>query len=292
MKFIQNILFYLLIIFSLPSQGQSAVSYNLNGGRFGDNIASFVRALWVSYKYQIPLLYIKFPYSEQLYLNENPNFIKNNEPHSFKSTHVIKDLAQEKIELNNDLLYICEWGSKIKVDFTDKDFMILFKQNVSPTISDFSIYLDNNRFNVAVHVRKGGNFLPDNDAKLKQPLRFPPDEFYIEQIKKIAEIVKQPLHVYIFTDDLQPDSLAKKFSAMCSDLNVSFSYKSSTAEEHVVQDFFAMTKFDALVRPESHFSIWCQRLGNHKIVISPASVKISDGKIVIDKVNIKINYPK
>lgn len=47
----------------------SAITYELNGGRFGDNLLSYSRAKWLSYIYGIPVLYFPFPYADQLALS-------------------------------------------------------------------------------------------------------------------------------------------------------------------------------------------------------------------------------
>ncbi|NDD99187.1 hypothetical protein EB008_02690 [bacterium] len=40
------------------------------GGRFGDNLLSYLHAKWISYKYNMLLLYKPFPYSDELALSE------------------------------------------------------------------------------------------------------------------------------------------------------------------------------------------------------------------------------
>ena len=44
----------------------AAVSYQFNGGRFGDQLVTYVHARWVAYKFNLPLLYKRFDYSDQL----------------------------------------------------------------------------------------------------------------------------------------------------------------------------------------------------------------------------------
>ena len=45
-----------------------------------------------------------------------------------------------------------------------------------------------------------------------------------------------------------------------------------------MEDFFAMTKFDCLIRPESLYSIYAERLGNHEVIIYPIRVNSAGRK--------------
>ncbi|NDD58753.1 MAG: hypothetical protein EBZ47_05820 [Chlamydiae bacterium] len=40
------------------------------GGRFGDRLIAYMHAKWLSYKYNIPMLYIPFAYSDDLILDD------------------------------------------------------------------------------------------------------------------------------------------------------------------------------------------------------------------------------
>ena len=56
-------------IYTAPFWYTSAVTYDFSGGRFGDNLVSYCHAKWISYKYNIPLLYKPFDYSDQLMMD-------------------------------------------------------------------------------------------------------------------------------------------------------------------------------------------------------------------------------
>ena len=47
----------------------SFVTYSLDAGRFGDQLINYMKALWVSCKYDIPLIYHPFSYSDLLELS-------------------------------------------------------------------------------------------------------------------------------------------------------------------------------------------------------------------------------
>src|SRR5438477_11202069 len=54
-----------------PKTGPSAITWKPNGGRFGDNLVSYCKAKWIAYMFNIELLYLPFPYSDELMIHEN-----------------------------------------------------------------------------------------------------------------------------------------------------------------------------------------------------------------------------
>lgn len=141
------------------------------------------------------------------------------------------------------------------------------------------IEIPTNRLTIALHIRRGGGYLTDQVLIHTQLWQFPPDQFYLEQIRTIYNLTKKPLFAYIFTDDPHPAKIAQTFSKALSDIDIMFDYR-KTKNHHalnVVEDFFGMLKFDCLIRPYSHFSMWAERLGNYKIIIYPHMSK--DGLI-------------
>jgi hypothetical protein len=141
-------------------------------------------------------------------------------------------------------------------------------------------------------MRKGGGAPMDN-AKEKErcPLRFVPNEFFVSQIDRIAQMFEgQRLYVYIFTDHQNPKKLARKLSVALNNENIIFDYRKDDNRHdlNVLEDFFSMMQFDCLIRPGSHFSRFVERLGNAHLAIYPYSVKQKEGeKPVIDTIGIK-----
>src|ERR1700742_2068654 len=83
--------FFILSLVSIPfycltKNDPSAITWEPNGGRFGDNLLSYSRAKWLSYQYNIPLLYLPFRYSDQLRLHQNENMYSLENVHQFKKT--------------------------------------------------------------------------------------------------------------------------------------------------------------------------------------------------------------
>ena len=67
-----KVLLFLFLVFSALDADPyiNHVSYRLSGGRFGDNLLAYMHAKWVSYRYEIPLVYHDFPYAKELMLEE------------------------------------------------------------------------------------------------------------------------------------------------------------------------------------------------------------------------------
>ena len=59
---------------------------------------------------------------------------------------------------------------------------------------------------------------------------------------------------------------------------------------NVLDDFFALLKFDCLIRADSNFSYIASKLGNYTLVISPWHGIVTDGTTFIDEINFEMNH--
>lgn len=312
MHIIRNICLALIFIGEL--QG-AAVTYEFSGGRFGDNLLAYLHAKWISYQYKIPFIYKPFKYSNYLKLHSQENQTANPALKKFVlSKQDMRINAQEK------KLIVVPWFSEIAfernlpwnrnwiyfdIDWNDKRFYETIVELIKPInskLADFN--LPNNCVTVALHVRKGEGFdgpLLSEDshkqsnvdyADLNAPLKFPPDYFYVEQLKKASEYFgNQKMYAYIFTDAKNPALIAQRFkNALINYPNIEFDYRKLTNNTHdtnVLEDFFAMLKFDCLIRPQSSFSIAAAKLTNYKLEIYPTAHHWEGSRSVIDKVEIQ-----
>ncbi|PKN03721.1 hypothetical protein CVU75_00805 [Candidatus Dependentiae bacterium HGW-Dependentiae-1] len=123
------------------------------------------------------------------------------------------------------------------------------------------------------------------------PYKLPPDSFYVEQLKKIAALFPDKhIAAHLFTDDPHPEKLANKYRAVLNNPRITFSYREgeNRHNKNVMDDFFAMTSFDCLIRPASAYSVNVQRISNFKVVISPThGTWITKNHLVIDTVTIE-----
>ncbi len=133
---------------------------------------------------------------------------------------------------------------------------------------------------VAIHLRIGTG-VDSISSRKRFPLRCPNMQFYIDQLHIITKMFPTtPLHVHLFTDDPNPPQLAKRFENEFKNSNITFSYRKvdNKHDKNVLEDFFAMMKFDILIRSGSYFSYYVWRLGEHEIMICPKTVSHFDEK--------------
>ena len=118
------------------------------------------------------------------------------------------------------------------------------------------------------------------------PEKFPPEQYYVEQIKKLSNLFNnKPIYIHIFTDDKNPNKLKKQIKKSVNLPNVEFTYNKQN--KNILQDYSAMTQFDCLIRSMSGFAYLSQLLGNHKIIIYPIHLTwINSDLLIVDKVGI------
>ncbi len=279
------------------SDDYSAITYDLNGGRFGDNLSSYCRAIWIAYHYNIPLLYKPFKYSNQLMLHSYgwPMTKKINE--KFRETIVIPNHNYYDIKQEGNILYVIGWRSRTPANWDDKQFVDLVKKCIALSSPSPDIAIPSQHISVAVHIRTGGNYKPDKGIRLRQPKRFAPIEFYFDQLKRIKSMFEgKPLYVHVFTDDSHPMSFIQQFKQELGEEGITYGCrkKNNNFNVNVLEDFFAMTKFDCLIRPESLYSIYAERLGNHQVVIYPIQTGFCREKkiVTIKEIGIKEKTPQ
>jgi hypothetical protein len=150
----------------------SCVTYEFSGGRLGDNLLSYIHALWISYKYAIPLLYRPFEYSDKLQLHLH---------HTNLDTLTLESIDQivnfsGLLGKYNDLpitdipktLYVIPYfphcDSDIRnrfhfdIDWNDKKFMALVRSALAPRIPIEKLMVPKNYHLVALHVRTGEGY--------------------------------------------------------------------------------------------------------------------------------------
>jgi hypothetical protein len=274
------------------NNSSSAITWKPNNGRFGDKLVSYAKAKWLSYKFNIPLLYVPFNYSDQLMLHEQENIYAPESDQLFSHIiHLPNEFNGELIP-NNNTLYICYWKIKVDIDWDDNVFMDQLRNNIRPRYTIKKVAIPDGCISVAVHVRNGGGFYFDYDEKRENnPRRFAPEEFFIEQIIRVANMFpNQKLYVHIFTDHQDPVMLKKKFKKALNNPRITFGCREQNNHHNsnVLQDFFSMMDFDCLIRPASNFSKWAEYVGNNKLVITPSrTYKDAQGKSVISAIVIK-----
>ena len=95
----------------------------------------------------------------------------------------------------------------------------------------------------------------------------------------------------LFTDHNNPQELAQKYRQAVNCSRMIFDYRKSENNEfvNVLDDFFALTYFDCLIRADSNFSIIASKLGNYKLQISPWHGIVEGEETIIDEINFEID---
>jgi hypothetical protein len=290
----------------------SAITYyDRENGRLGDLLRLYIKTKWIAYRHNVPLLHKPFPFSDQFELDYkearyNQNLLKNFQ-HVEKINHDPDFIDSEKSILYEVGYYpfiITPWGNALK----DKKFIQLLQQLIKPHYPIQKLDLPEGIKTVALHVRKGGGAdLPlyaqqvyKNDTYIDMnmtktyadkswPLKFPPDQYYIDQLILLSAMLNdEPLYVYLFTDDQNPSALADLYKSKINKPNIIFDYrkKGNHHSKNIIQDFFSMTQFNYLIRGASHYSEAAHIIGNYEIAIYPKDYIWEEKKLIITKVAI------
>jgi|ERR1700733_1468021 len=302
---------YFLIVFLLifRSYGMtSAVTYTFSGGRFGDNLLSYCHAKWISYIYNIPLLYKPFEYSDQVMMHILEMSYSKELEDEFEQVIIYSpDCA---ISANGGILYVIPFFPESIFNRNDTEFPFLFTVDwhntvfknllttmIRPIVPTKKYTIPAGYVSVAVHARKGTGWdIPNYGITPSQlcashPLRFAPDSFYVEQLKRVAHMFSHDrIYVYLFTDHNNPAELAHNYKEAVNCSRMIFDYRTTENNEfiNVLDDFFGLLQFDCLIRADSNFSYMASRLGTYKIQMVPWHGIFIDRETIIDEVNLTI----
>lgn len=283
---------------------RSAVTYTFSGGRFGDCLLSYCHAKWIAYLYNIPLLYKPFDYSH--YLMMHTAEIRYTPEREKEYNSVIEYTFDTRIDPHEGCLYVIPFFPEsifnrldkmfpylFTVNWADSGFKTLLQKMISPMHPFTYPRSPKDAVSVAVHIRKGTGWdipmyrITPEALTASHPLRFAPDSFFIAQLKKIVSIFKEKeIYVYLFTDHDNPAVLAEKYQRAVGCKHMTFDYRTTTNNEfvNVLEDFFALTHFDCLIRSDSNFSFMAGKLANYSIQISPWHGVVNEGKTIIDEI--------
>ena len=309
----RSLILTLLIFFSVQAAGgKSAVTYTFSGGRFGDCLIAYCHALWIAYQLDLDFIYQPFKYSDHLMLHETDILYSAAAIQNYTQTSHINYAFQYGVQ--PDTLYIVPFFPEshiehndprcpflFQVNWEDQGFIRELKKRIWPQNALSLPVIPSDCITVALHVRKGTGwdipkFAPSFEKLTEMhPLKWPPDTYYIEQIKKISEqFTHQKIYIYLFTDHDKPRELIEKYQKAVDNPFIIWDcrHENNRQDLNVLEDFFALTQFDCLIRNDSNFSIVASKLGDYKILLAPWGSKMIDGEIVINEVLIESKIKK
>lgn len=253
--------------------GVGAVSYELNGGRLGDNIRSFTQAYWESYKHDLPLLYVPFPGSEALMMHEQFEQLTAETRARYGSICVIGERCPVIITDTKNTLYITTYFCKTDIDWTDRIFVEQVKQLFLPR--EPQMLPEGIENGIGLHIRRGGGFHVDTPRVIwSEPAHFPELDYFARALDYLLTQLEGRYKVFMFTDDPNPAALAH---LLCNQLKpetaarVELRYRDqgNFHDRNVIEDFVALQHTRYIIRPISNFSEYAFLLGNHECSVVP-----------------------
>lgn len=314
----------------LNIHNSSAITYRLNRGRLGDHLLTYIKAKYLSLKYNLPLLYKPFIHSNLFKLSTKELLsAKANEKKYHQ--HIYIETADDLFNQKPYTLFISSLKTKIKksengtfsnesiAEFLNfkknKHFLHFLNAYLASKKTIEPIKLSANVMNIAVHVRKGDGYDPHlfstqyDDTSIfschktkrfskryeysdvAHPRRFPPEQYYINQILLLHELFPEKIFfIYIFTDSKKPHKIVERFKIALSTIKekliIRFNQKGTNQPQDILNDMFTMAQFDYLIRPSSSFSKCAQILGNFKITLEPVHHIWNNNKLIIDTIRL------
>jgi len=360
----------LFIVQAQKMYSQNAVTYELNNGRLGDHLLAYIKAKWISFHYNIPLLYKPFEYSQSLCIHTHEKQFKEkiNKKYDIKKIYTTDDMLSNFSDRNtlfiaNLKFHAPEISNLLLLHqyiLNNENFFQELKLSIKPVVIETNTLPETtqNMITIAVHIRTGGGYAYDRplvseqvypspgyitrytikplyisrdkseiqfdntffaerkmddfgfnysamtwketnylSADKEHPKRFPPLQFYIDQINYLhRKFYNMPLFIHIFTDHANPQELVDSIKQQVDSDNIRFHYRnhSNTHDSHVIEDLFMMMPYDCLIRPASSYSKVAQLLGDHKVIIYPKSaIWLEEYTLFINEVDVifKTNSP-
>ena len=133
------------------------------------------------------------------------------------------------------------------------------------------------------HLREAGK---SKFADRLHPCKFPPNSYYVEQLKVLSEILEDaPMYVYVFSDSSEIAAIAEYLEKEVNKPNIEFDYRKegNRFDANVLDDMYGLLQFDSLIRPESNFSIIAGKLKTYTFTIYPKEYSWQLNKLSIDE---------
>jgi hypothetical protein len=132
-------------------------------------------------------------------------------------------------------------------------------------------------------------FKKNNYSDYIWPIKLPPDQYYIEQIKVLVSMVppEKQLQIILFTDDANPEGIVERYlHALGNPSKIKFYFRKfdNKHNQNVIEDLFYLASCDCIISAYSSFALSAHFIGHHSIIIYPEHAITSPDKVIIDKI--------
>ena len=284
---------FVFMISALTAQA-AAITYDFSGGRFGDNLISYLHAKWISYHYDLPLLYRPFLFSSDLVMAEKELKEVSSSGPKMPLRHL--GFLKKDTSCLYSISYFPEnpeerpfWHIPFIVDWEDPQFRKMAREMIAPRTPLYLTKPPESTVNIAIHVREGGGFDTDH-TRVNAPLKLPPIEFYVEGLLKIISLFEgKAIYCHLFTDAIDVESIANVFIQAAPQIQYGYRKAQNFHALNVLEDFFSFFEFDILIRPQSNYSMVPALLHDFAIDYAPMRASNINGQIRIEEVAFKKN---
>lgn len=271
------------------------VTYDLTpNARLGDNLICYLHAKWVSYRYEIPLLYTPFPHSDafafdelekrlspkknmkKIVLRNGSDLIHKILGHCKKKVLFVVPYFPESSGEREKLQQLSHNDPFFSVDWKDENFRAVLREMLKPKTPLKLTDCPHDKVSVAIHVRTGRGFDPESYKKMTTLAgKLPPPQFYLDALDAVCKLLPdQEIYFHIFTDDPEPHEIVNLIDEHLKTLRsapyaIGFRNSKNNHDLNILEDMFSMMQFDCLIRPESNFSIIPSLLKDYKLLIHP-----------------------
>lgn len=284
---------------------------DVSGRRFGDALITYLHAKWIAFEHNLPILYRPFIYSSNLSLNEREMKYDLSDTEASKEIKYKKDTristpSKDAVEVYSVPYFPeCKWelqcGTKhngkpwtdyFSIDWKNPVFRKEVQSLIKPNKPFNTVVCPEDHFCIAIHYREGGGYDKDIQS-LNLPLKFPPLSFYVEGIKKMALLCdKVPIYCYMFTDALDPEKHIEEIKRMLPpEFPIHFDYRreGNVHDQNVLEDFFSFFKFDALIYPQSNFSMIPALINDYVATFTVTSAAQTESGVVVEKTDFHVD---
>jgi hypothetical protein len=317
-----NFLVVFLLIYSCSCFGAPIMTQAEWGGRTGDHLVQFVRALWLARQQGMDFYWYPFKYAEQFKFSQILPMYPGNISSTLPRVRLYTPDALTKKSFKGVYLFDYTFGLSpadianyevFKPIVKDHAFMRYIKELIAPINHIPSRPTQENYISVALHVRTGigCDFQPlyslqffdepdiANERELAMvrdhyrdwvhPFKFLPLQYYVNQINMLSELLPNvPLYIYLFTDHPKPEELCSLLQEKVNRAHIVFDChkKTNAPAPTIVQDLFDMAyNFDVFIRGGSNVSLIADLVGKHKLVIRPVKVGWYGKRLTVTKID-------